>query len=197
MIDETEGVEQEETESVPWEGQQAMGNRLVAQALGNSGVIFLPSDDRLMIFPVLADETRPVDLTVIQMGGQDLPEIGVVVEVGWLVNEAAVKEMASLQAKAGRKKSADTQLAIARINAIQRFQFYGAGDIVAINKFSGMDVPGTNFLLCSRRDVLGKLLNFPVVLRSEQMRWDKIHERQAADVDEAEVATPKIIPQSG
>ena len=191
MTDETVVEKQE------WEGQEAMGDRLVAQALGNSGVCFLPSDERLMIFPVIADETRPVDLTVIQMGGQDLPEIGVVIEVGWLVNEKAVAEMASLQAKAAGKKSADTQLALARINAIQRFQFYGAGDIVAINKFSGMDVPGTNFLLCSRRDVLGKLLNFPVVLRSEQMRWDKLQERQAADVDEAEVATPKIIQQSG
>ncbi len=192
MNDETV-VEQEQAESVPWEGQEAMGDRLVAQALGNSGVIFLPSDDRLMVFPVLADETRPVDLTVIQMGGQDLPEIGVVVEVGWLVNEAAVKEMASLQAKAAGKRSADTQLALARINAIQRYQFYGAGDIVAINKFSGMDVPGTNFLLCSRRDVLGKLLNFPVVLRTDQQRWDEVERARAADDADQALDTKKIV----
>lgn len=192
MTDETV-VEQDQTESVPWEGQQAMGNRLVRQALGNSGVIFLPSDDRLMIFPVIADEQRPVDIYLVQMGGQDLPEIGVVVEVGWLVNEKAVAEMASLQAKATRKKSVDTRLALARIEAIQRFQFYGAGDIVAINKFSGMDVPGTNFLLCSRRDVLGKLLNFPVVLKSEQVQWDRVQEAHAADVAEGEVAAKKIV----
>ncbi len=102
MTDETV-VEQDQTESVPWEGQQAMGNRLVRQALGNSGVLFLPSDDRLMIFPVIADEKRPVDIYLVQMGGQDLPEIGVVVEVGWLVNEKAVAEMASLQAMGARK----------------------------------------------------------------------------------------------
>ena len=192
MTDETV-VANEQHISVPWEGQEVMGERLVREALGDSGVVFLPSDDRLMVFPVIADETRPVDLTVIQMGGQDLPEIGVVVEVGWLVNEKAVAEMASLQAKAKGKKSTDTRLALLRIDAIQRFQFYGAGDIVAINKFSGMDVPGTNFLLCSRRDVLGKLLNFPVVLRSEQGRWDQIQEAHAADVAEGEVASKKIV----
>jgi len=183
----SEGVEQ------GWADTQAMGDALAAEALGDTPVVVAPMDDRVMIFPVVPDETRPVDLTIVQMGGQDLPDIGVVISVGWKVNAAVVEQLRKLDGK----KSL-TALDSAMRQGLLDNEFVGKGDIVCVNKFSGMDVPGTNFIVLSRQDVLCKLHNFPVRLRKDQDRWDQVEEQrqahQAEVVGQSIQQPPTIIP---
>lgn len=162
----SENTEQE------WEGQEAMGERLVAEARRHSPVQAVPLDDRVMIFPVVPDEEKPVDIHVVRLQGQDLPDMGVVVGVGWEVNRRALEEM---------QETASSELQ----EAIEKSAFLGVGDIVAVNKFSGMDVQGTNFVLLHRQDVLGKVFNLPVRLRVEQDRWDHRERERQDREDEA------------
>ena len=152
---------------------EEMGRQLVEEALGDSPVRFAPMDDRVMIFPVMPDEERPVDIHVVQLGGQDLPEMGVVCSVGWKVNESVLSDLETLDSEIRYAETDfDTTEKRIRREALMATEFLGQGEIVCVNKFSGMDVPGTNFILVSRQDVLGKLHNFPVRLRKEQDRWD-------------------------
>lgn len=188
-----------------WLGDKEQGERLVAEAKGDSPVVFQPADERVMIFPVVPDETKPVDITVLQLGGQDLPEMGVICGVGFDVNAAGLAMIYELEC-GGPVHGGDisgTATGKMTIEAILAAKLYSVGDIVCINKFSGMDVPGTNFLLCSRRDILGKLLNFPVKLRTDQARWDALEEAKAAHEGEdraAAIGTPHtvstVIPSS-
>ena len=168
-----------------WEGTKAMGEQLVAEALGGSVVTVAPMDDRVMIFPVVADETRPVDLTIVQLGNQDLPDIGVVISVGWKVNAEVIDQLRKLE---GKKNPSALDAAMKQ--GLIDNEFVGQGDIVCVNKFSGMDVPGTNFIVLSRQDVLCKLHDFPVRLREEQDRWDQVEEKRLAH--EGEVAAQSI-----
>lgn len=142
-----------------WEGQEAMGARLVEEAKRRSPVEAVPLDDRVMIFPVVPDEERPADLHVVNLSGADLPDMGVVIAVGWEVNRRVLE-----QAESASEEMQQAMLASA---------FLGVGDVVMVNKFSGMDVAGTNFVLLHRQSVLGKLRNLPVRLRVEQDRWDQ------------------------
>lgn len=166
-----------------WEGQEAMGERLVREALASSPVEFLPLGDRVMIFPVVPDEERPVDIHVVQLKAADLPDMGVVCSVGWAVNEGVIMRL-----------DQETRVEVAEM--LQRAEFIALGDIVAVNKFSGMDVPGTVFQLLSRQDVLGKVFNFPVRLRKNQDRWDQVEEKRAEDAAARQL--PRIAtPQGG
>jgi len=177
MTDANEGMEK------PW-SQEEMGTELVAEAIGQSPVRISPRDSLIAIYPVVPDEKRPVDLTVLKYGA-DLPDMGVIVAVGWLVNQEIVKHA-----------EASPELA----DMMMRTQFYGVGDIVAVNRFSGMDLPGTNMILVDRQDLLTKMFNFPVRLRQQQERWDQVAQAVAADeaaASQGAVATPSKIVHAG
>lgn len=178
-----------------WEGQQAMGERLVSEAIGDTPVAFFPGHDRVVVYPVVPDEKRPVDLTIVQLGGQDLPDIGVIVAVSWDVNAQLLEEAAEL----------DRKIAAGELDASVKEWFFNSkayrpGDIVVVNKFSGMDVPGTNFIMCSIKDVGGKLLNFPVRLRRSADVEQAVREAQVRlqEVD-SEVVAPssKLVTARG
>lgn len=168
------------------ENQQEMGERLVLEAVGESGVEFLPMDDRVMIYPVVPDERRPVDIYTVQLGSAELPELGVVVSVGWKVNAEVIERIRQIE---GKKTPSELDFHMKQV--LEEVEFVGKGDIVAVNKFSGMDIPGTNFIVLSRQDVLGKLRGFPVRLRRDQDRWDQLEQRRAEHA--GEVAADAIV----
>ena len=182
-------TEDEAPEEV-WEGQQAMGDRLVAEAQGHSPVVVAPLDDRVLLYPVVPDEERSVDIHVVRLGGQDLPDMAVICGVGWRVNREAVEELRSLL-----KQPKLNRLDAAIKTAIEGADLLSVGDIVVFNKFSGMDVQGSNFVVCSRLDVLGKLFNFPVRLRRAQERWDAVQDARRAGV--VEDAMPELVSAKG
>lgn len=192
----TDGLEveaEQAPEQEEWEGQEAMGARLVAEAQGITPVVAAPIDDRVLLFPVVPDEDRPVDIHIVRHGGQDLPEMGVICGVGWKVNKEAVEELRILEDRQRRGKLSALERAMKA--AIEQSDVLGVGDIVAFNKFSGMDVQGSNYVVCSRLDVLTKTLRLPVRLRTPQERWDRVQEdRRQAVADEGK---PSLVAPSG
>lgn len=144
-----------------------MGDRLVREATKQSPVTFIPLGGKCMVFPVEPDEERPVDIHIVKQG-QELPDMGVVCAVSFDLNDEAVRRAQ----EAEDRGEADMAMAILRAKAIQ------VGDIVAMNKFSGMDVPGTSFTVIDHRDLLGKVFGLPVRLRTGQQRWDDVQKRR-------------------
>lgn len=149
-----------------------MSIELVEAAIGHSPVRLVPNDDFVMIHPVVPDEEKPVDLTVVKMGGVDLPDMGVIVAVGWKVNFGAPfdrwAEISEAEGPVAGK-------------AFVEQAFYEVGDVVCVNRFSGLDVPGTNMVLLARADILGKLENFPVRLKVPEDVAQKVREARAEE----------------
>lgn len=173
---------------------EQMGDRLVMEATSGSPVQFDPSGPRMLIFPVVPDEERPVDIHVVKQS-RELPDMGVICAVGWEVNEGALGAWMHYRDRAAdpdeSEEARDTASVMA--DAIQASGIYSVGDIVAFNRFSGMAVPGTTFVVLDRRDLLGRVRRLPVRLRRPQERWDQVQEQRRERDTEPRVATPSSI----
>jgi len=152
-----------------WEGQIAMGQRLVEEAVAGTPVRTIPLGDRVCLRQVVPDEERPVDITVVRLGRPELPDMAVVVSVGYQVNAEVLNEIRRID---GRKNKGPADRAL--IQTLESAEFIGIGDVVTVNKFSGMDIPGTQFFVAARQDILSKVMGLPVRLVQPDERWDRV-----------------------
>jgi co-chaperonin GroES (HSP10) len=118
-------------------------------------VDFVPMGNRLLVHPVEVDEQRMVEVVRFQ---RVLPDMGVVVAVSWEVNRRQVEELSRLGGDVGEVASA---------------AMFQVGDVVCMNKFSGMDVPGTGMVAIRAEDVFGKVSGVPVRLMREGGREER------------------------
>ena len=118
----------------------------------------VPLGDRILVYPVEIDFGGVLAQVRLK---KEMPELGIVLAVSWGVNEAVVKKMKELFR--GEEEVAEQ---------IRQQAAYEVGDILMLNKFSGMAVPETEAVAIHKDDVIMKLRGLPVKLKRDEGRPD-------------------------
>lgn len=186
---------------MPETPQQELEERLLGQIEEKTEVLTPPLNERVVIYPVVPDIDREI---YVFTSGKELAEMGVVWQVSYSANREQMELLRSLErerAQAHSNKSHKHAKTVGQqIEAIRRTGIIERGDIVAVNKFSGMDIPETNFIAIHRNDVLTKVIGLPVRLKRESDRPDdtKKNELRAqaeqAEGDESGIIGAKSVP---
>lgn len=145
--------------------QQELQKKLLDEIDEKTKALCFPMNERVIVYPVVLDE----DKSVLGISlGKELAEMGIVRHVSYGANREQLEQIRSIEEKmqdvAGGPYLASLQ---AHIDAIQETGIIEVGDIVALNKFSGLDVPGTQFIAMHREDIIAKLVGVPVRLKTE------------------------------
>lgn len=153
--------------------QDEMADGLLAEIEESTSVLTFPMNSRIVIYPVVPDVDREIHVVT---WGKELAEMGVVWYVSYGANAEQMELLRDLErekALAEKEKShKHAKILGQQLEAIQETGLIQRGDIVAVNKFSGMDIPETNFIAIHREDVLSKLVGLPVRLKKETDRPD-------------------------
>jgi co-chaperonin GroES (HSP10) len=121
---------------------------LLDEARSKFSIYAIPTGPRLAVYPLMVDEDRlvmPVHLH------KELPDIGLVVAVSWEANAQAFAQLAALN---------PGDQAIAADAAV-----WSIGDVVLMNRFSGMAVPETDLIVIRTDDVFMKIRGLPLRLK--------------------------------
>jgi hypothetical protein len=173
-----------------------MTQDLVAQARAATPFNVTPLGEKIVVFPVaLTQEASSIFNVELK---DQLPDMGVVVGVGFEVNYEWIKELRHLRQLLdgnswNEAEEAETKMLV---QLLEEEQLIGVGDVLALNRFSGMAIPGTQLMAYERADLISKQNGAPVELKTEQERWDARTEEKKFD-DAGIDQVRRIVPAGG
>ena len=174
-----------------------MTQDLVAQAREATPFNVTPLGEKIVVFPVnLTDEAASIFRVELS---EQLPDMGVVIGVGFEVNYEWIQELRRLRRVLrdpwDAAEEAETKLLV---QLLETEQLIAVGDVLALNRFSGMAIPGTQLMAYERADLISKQNGAPVVLKTDAERWDEDARTEEKKFDDAGIdQVRRIVPASG
>jgi len=142
---------------------------LLQEVQAGQQVLVYPTGQRIILAPLEIHENLTIETVSF---GEELADLGLVTEVAFEVNDRWMQRMLDTDYEL---KHGDDEHAAIHHEMHQKIQSHcliRRGDVLCINKFSGMDVPGTSFIAIHADDVIAKVEGLPVRLKSETDRSD-------------------------
>ena len=131
----------------------------------------IPLMEKIIVFPCVPDETGGLD--VVDGSTENLPDLGVVMNVGYGAMAHIYDQLFHLESEINDAKGRDKTNLQARWKMIIDYQLIEVGDILALNKFSGMTIPGALLLAYEPADLMCKIRGLKVRLKRTDERYDE------------------------
>lgn len=168
-----------------------MVETLMAEIRERTSVLAFPLNERIVIYPVVLDEDHS-GLWLARYG-KELADMGLVFYVSYGANREQLELLRDLENRKGQARSSpERRMLREQIQAIQDTSLIEVGDVVGVNQYAGLDVPGTHFIAIHREDVVVKIRGMPVRLWAESDRPDEgLKESLRTDARAAEAGIEK------
>ncbi|MDX1385801.1 MAG: hypothetical protein R3190_19270 [Thermoanaerobaculia bacterium] len=146
---------------------------------------------KILVYPVeldLAEGTpmiAPVNLTT-----ENLPDLGLVLDVGWKAMRDVYYELDDLERRKARESGKERAKVEQLLATVREHELIQRGDVVALNRFSGMAVPGGLILAYERDDLVCRLEGVPVKLKTAPTGRPAHLEDESAAANPARIVRP-------
>ncbi len=145
---------------------------LARQAEADISFNAIPLGRKIIIYPLVPDDSESKLVQTVDVSRENLPELGVVVWVSYEAMQDVYSELADLEGQIERAKGRAKTRLQGLFGMIERHKLIQRGDVLVLNRFSGMAVPGSLLLAYEPADLVCKLEDYPVRLKRTDERYD-------------------------
>ena len=145
---------------------------LAKEAEGGIPFECIPLGEKIIIFPLVPDDTDSKLIANVDQSSENLPELGVVVWVSYAAMQDVYEELADMEARIHGLKGRDKTVAQELFTMAKEHKLIERGDVLVLNRFSGMAIPGSLLLAYEPADLVTKLKRYPVRLKRTDERYD-------------------------